>query len=138
MRVDVVANDPAEELAANAEPLAVPAHGAGRLALERRRIDGALARHDELSGRGQLVEANRLEDELGALHELCSQRRERRGSRLDTLHARLTALSPAATLERGYAIVRRGDDVVRSASQVERGDPVSIRVADGTFGARVD
>jgi exodeoxyribonuclease VII large subunit len=63
---------------------------------------------------------------------------ERRRSRLDTLHARLGALSPVATLERGYAIVRRGDEVVRSAGAVELGDAVSIRVADGTFGARVE
>ena len=38
---------------------------------------------------------------------------ERKRARLDTLHARLGALSPVATLERGYAIVRRGDEVVR-------------------------
>lgn len=63
---------------------------------------------------------------------------ERRSARLDTLHARLGALSPVATLERGYAIVRRGDDVVRSAQQVAGGDEVSVRVADGTFGARVE
>ena len=34
--------------------------------------------------------------------------------------ARLVALSPAATLRRGYAIVQhRGDGVVRSAAEVE-------------------
>jgi exodeoxyribonuclease VII large subunit len=63
---------------------------------------------------------------------------ERRSARVDTLHARLTALSPLATLERGYAIVHRGDDVVRSAAQVQAGDALDVRVADGSFGARVD
>ena len=62
---------------------------------------------------------------------------ERRRARLDTLHARLGALSPVATLERGYAIVHRGDDVVRSPAQVDAGDAIDVRVADGTFGATV-
>jgi exodeoxyribonuclease VII large subunit len=63
---------------------------------------------------------------------------ERRRARLDTVHARLGALSPAGTLERGYAIVRRGDDVVRSSEQVASGDALSVRVAHGTFGVRVE
>jgi exodeoxyribonuclease VII large subunit len=63
---------------------------------------------------------------------------ERRRARLDNAHASLTALSPLATLERGYAIVRRGEDVVRAASQVDLGDTISVRVAEGTFGARVE
>jgi exodeoxyribonuclease VII large subunit len=62
---------------------------------------------------------------------------ERRRARLDTLHARLGALSPLATLERGYAIVHRGDELVRAASQVGAGDEIDVRVADGTFGATV-
>jgi exodeoxyribonuclease VII large subunit len=62
---------------------------------------------------------------------------ERRTARLDTLHAKLGALSPFATLERGYAIVHRGDDVVRSAEQVRAGDAIDVRVAEGTFGATV-
>ena len=63
---------------------------------------------------------------------------ERRRARLDTLQARLGALSPVATLERGYAIVRRGGDVVRSSAQVAPGDELSVLVAEGTFGARVE
>ena len=62
---------------------------------------------------------------------------ERRTARLDTLHARLGALSPVAVLERGYAIVRRGDDVVRSAQQVSAGEQIDVRVAEGSFGATV-
>ena len=63
---------------------------------------------------------------------------ERRRARLDTLHARLGALSPLATLDRGYAIVHRGDELVRSAEQVGTGDAIEVRVAEGTFGAHVD
>ena len=62
---------------------------------------------------------------------------ERRRATLDTLHARLGALSPVATLERGYAIVHRGDELVRSSTQVDRGDEIDVHVADGTFGATV-
>jgi exodeoxyribonuclease VII large subunit len=62
---------------------------------------------------------------------------ERRQARLSTLQARLGALSPLATLERGYAIVHRGDDLVRSPTEVTAGDAIDVRVADGTFGATV-
>ena len=54
------------------------------------------------------------------------------------MHARLGALSPLATLDRGYAIVHRGDDLVRSPAQLAAGDALDVRVADGTFGATVD
>ncbi|HZT14829.1 MAG TPA: exodeoxyribonuclease VII large subunit [Gaiellaceae bacterium] len=82
--------------------------------------------------------ARRLDAAHDRLHRAPLLALERRTARLDTAHARLRALSPAATLERGYAIVRRGDDVVRSAAQVARGEELSVRVADGTFGARVE
>jgi exodeoxyribonuclease VII large subunit len=53
------------------------------------------------------------------------------------LQARLAALSPLATLERGYAIVRKEDTgaVVRSVGQVSTGEGLTIRVADGEFDA---
>jgi exodeoxyribonuclease VII large subunit len=63
---------------------------------------------------------------------------ERKRARLDTLNARLGALSPVATLERGYAIVRRDETVVRSPAQVASGDALSVRVAEGTFGVTAE
>lgn len=48
------------------------------------------------------------------------------------LAARLAALSPAATLQRGYAIVQRGDHrVIRAATQVSAGEPLDVRLAAG-------
>ena len=61
---------------------------------------------------------------------------ERRRSRLDTTHGRLLALSPRATLERGYAIVRTGDAFVRTPPAL--GTAIAIEVAEGSFGARVE
>jgi exodeoxyribonuclease VII large subunit len=63
---------------------------------------------------------------------------ERRRARLATIRAQLDALSPRATLARGYAIVRKGDGVVRAAADVEGGDAISVLVAEGSFGARVE
>ena len=60
-----------------------------------------------------------------------------RRAALTGLRSRLVALGPLATLERGYAIVRRDEtgEIVRRVSQVQVGDTLSIRVQDGEFGA---
>ena len=63
---------------------------------------------------------------------------ERKRARLEHAAGRLRALSPRATLERGYAIVRARDEIVRSASAVTSGDEIAVQVADGEFGARVE
>jgi exodeoxyribonuclease VII large subunit len=63
---------------------------------------------------------------------------ERKRARLEHAAGRLRALSPRATLERGYAIVRTHDEIVRSKEAVSKGDAVEVEVADGTFGARVE
>jgi exodeoxyribonuclease VII large subunit len=63
---------------------------------------------------------------------------ERRRAALEQTAGRLRALSPHATVNRGYAIVRAGDAVVRSASAVSSGDALEVEVADGRFGARVE
>ena len=52
--------------------------------------------------------------------------------------ARLVALSPAATLRRGYAIVQRADaTVVRSAQDVVTAEPLLIRLAAGQINVTV-
>jgi exodeoxyribonuclease VII large subunit len=56
---------------------------------------------------------------------------ERLGSDLAHLRARLVALSPAATLRRGYAIVQQADSaVVTTAAQVSDGDQLTVRFAE--------
>jgi exodeoxyribonuclease VII large subunit len=54
------------------------------------------------------------------------------------LLARVRALSPQSTLERGYAVVqRRSGEVVTDPGQVEAAELLGVRVARGEFGVRV-
>ncbi|GAA2604165.1 exodeoxyribonuclease VII large subunit [Actinomadura fulvescens] len=57
---------------------------------------------------------------------------DRSADELTHTRARLLSLSPAATLNRGYAIVQRADDsVVRSNTDVKPAEPLHIRLAEG-------
>jgi exodeoxyribonuclease VII large subunit len=47
--------------------------------------------------------------------------------------AQLSALGPAATLARGYAVVQSGRTVVRSTADAPAGTALRIRVADGAL-----
>ena len=58
---------------------------------------------------------------------------------LHTLAQRLNALSPLATLQRGYSISRKTDgEVLTSAEQVSIDDRVEIQLADGHLACRVE
>jgi exodeoxyribonuclease VII large subunit len=63
---------------------------------------------------------------------------ERRRDRVEALAAQLRALAPRATLQRGYAIVRRDGAIVRTAAKVAVGDHIEVEVATGELGARVE
>ncbi|MFM7147974.1 MAG: exodeoxyribonuclease VII large subunit [Actinomycetales bacterium] len=55
------------------------------------------------------------------------------------LHAQLQALSPQATLDRGYAIAVRTDgSVLRDATHVGVGDQLVLRLARGQVLTTVD
>jgi exodeoxyribonuclease VII large subunit len=89
---------------------------AARLAGDRQGVE-------ELSRRSDLAMANRLEKLRGRLA----------GQRL-----RVAALDPAGVLARGYAIVTTAEGIiVTSKASVHSGDPIQVRVADGSFGAEV-
>jgi exodeoxyribonuclease VII large subunit len=66
-------------------------------------------------------------------------RLERASTELHHTLARVRALSPAATLERGYAIVQRADDgrVVRGPADASPGDALRLRLAGGELAAMV-
>jgi exodeoxyribonuclease VII large subunit len=57
--------------------------------------------------------------------------------RLDAQRDRLHALSPAATLARGYAIARVGDRIVRDTASVRRGDELNVELHRGRLTSTV-
>jgi exodeoxyribonuclease VII large subunit len=54
------------------------------------------------------------------------------------LSKRLQTASPLETLARGYSITFKGDDAVRSVSQLQPGDTLTTRLVDGEVTARVE
>ena len=93
----------------------------------------------------RLINATALRDPLGPIDvrtEQLSRSRHRAHAAVlgmldrnerDLAHrrAQLTALGPAATLSRGYAVVQVGNQVLRSTDQAPAGTQLRVRVADG-------
>jgi exodeoxyribonuclease VII large subunit len=134
----------APDVAALADDLAALADQLGfamRQQLERAHEDLAeqQRRLNQRSPIARLARDRQALDELlrraGAqlAHRVALQR-----ARLEGGRAQLAALSPLATLERGYAIVRRaaGEQVVTTPEQVPVGDELEVTVQGGSFGAR--
>jgi exodeoxyribonuclease VII large subunit len=113
--------------------LVVPDLDELRTTLERarQRLDGGTSRALERD-RARL---RRTGERLRAAPSLLL---ERRRASLDRAGARLQALSPRATLARGYAIVRSGGAVVREAGTVRLGARVEVELERGALGARVE
>ena len=63
---------------------------------------------------------------------------ERRRAAVAATGGRLRALSPRATLDRGYSIVRAGGVVLRDSSATGVGDHVDVELARGSLIATVD
>jgi exodeoxyribonuclease VII large subunit len=72
-------------------------------------------------------------------HRALAVQATRERATLTSLADGLRALSPAATLERGYAVARLADGtVVRDPAQATTGDPLTVTVARGTLTTRVE
>ncbi len=73
------------------------------------------------------------------LKSLGYQRLSQHQAHLNTLHALLNSLSPQATLERGYSIVRdQNGALIRSQQQLQPGDAFSVRLTDVQIHAHVE
>jgi exodeoxyribonuclease VII large subunit len=85
------------------------------------------APYDMIDRRGQ-----ELVDARARTRRALEQRIARDGEVLEHTLARVRALSPLRTLERGYAIVQSGEGaVVRDAAKVTEGQDLSVRLASG-------
>ena len=112
----------------------------GTVERERARLDALRSRpcladpHVLLTARQSDVEA------LQARARRCiSAALDRAGHDLDHTRARVVALSPKATLDRGYAVVQdSAGHVVRDPKQVTSGDALRLRLAEGELAATAD
>ncbi|MNT48043.1 exodeoxyribonuclease VII large subunit [compost metagenome] len=63
---------------------------------------------------------------------------EKKKARLGRMMGVLDSLSPLKVVDRGYSIVTKKNEVIKSASQVKVGDHLDIRLAEGSLTAVVD
>jgi exodeoxyribonuclease VII large subunit len=113
---------------------------ASRLAAARQRA-GELLDRASRAIRLQLEDASRSHEALAtALPTLAVGTVARSRADLATAVAALSVLGPQATLDRGYAIVRRSVDgsIVRAAIDAPPGTPLDVRVAAGSFPATAE
>ena len=109
------------------------------LAAERERVGLLLDRATRAMDARCAAERSRLARLGDRLPLLLRGRLARAGTELRAGAAGLGALSPYATLERGYAIVRDADGgVVRSTAGTVRGDPLHITLHEGALDVRVE
>jgi len=132
------------------------AAAARELAVERRALDRAnpiarLASAREQAGRLFDRATRSTADRLGhdrlrleraadALQRLATARLSAARSGLDAAAGALGVLGPQATLDRGYAIVRRATDggIVRDPAEAPPGTSLALRVARGEIAATTD
>lgn len=107
---------------------------------EQRTLDALRSRpvlaapHTMLAARSADIDALRQRSARCLGHRL-----DQAGTEVHHTLARLRALSPGATMRRGYAIVQRAADgtVLRSPDQVGTGDGLRVRLAGGELAATV-
>lgn len=63
---------------------------------------------------------------------------EKKKARMSRLIGILDSLSPLRVVERGYSIVTKDHEVIKSAGQVKKGDTLGIRLAQGSLTVVVD
>ncbi len=82
-------------------------------------------------------EATRLQGVAASISTAALTAISRAADRLESRRSLLAALSPQATLARGYSITTAGSRTIRSAADLHEGDTVVTTLASGSFTATV-
>ena len=157
---DVSISDYAADLRAatpsNAAELAVPDQADMRARIESLRRRLAAAQRARLAGARRELERLRQSRMLRDMRAPIQDRRllldsdqrrlamaldrqiKTRRTALARLSAGLDAMSPLKVLGRGYAIARKGDQVLTSVRQAEPGEPLEIMLSDGVLRCRTE
>ena len=140
-------------------------HFSVRLVDPKKKLEDLRLRNDDLLNRLEMAVENRLrslrsrielnEARLGNPHDLVLEKRkeiqhlsqrlaqivsrqvERKQMRFAKLTSVLDSLSPLKVVERGYSIVTKNAEVVKTSQQVEVGDQLQIKLAEGELTATV-
>jgi exodeoxyribonuclease VII large subunit len=110
-----------------------------RLVVERQTVDRLGPRLTTILP-GRLVRDRAALGRFDRMDPLMARRIARGRASLDNAGAALSVLGPQATLERGYAIVRRAADesIVRDPAEAPPGTHLAVRVARGEIPATAD
>lgn len=106
-----------------------------RLQLLQQRLDELQARIRNTLPLSLPLERHSLEITGETLQRQMLRLQENAQRRLELAKSSLFAYSPQAALERGYAVVSRGDRIIRDPAQLEAGQDFLVRVARGDFTA---
>jgi exodeoxyribonuclease VII large subunit len=112
------------------------------LQLDTRRggLDDLAARLRQQHPQARLARSRQqVDDMLRRVSERMTHTIELRRARLQGLTEQLAMLSPAATLRRGYAVVRRAADgqIVKRADQVQAGERLTLTLPEGQLTVEV-
>lgn len=100
---------------------------------EQARLRGDMMTLAQISARRIAPELARLDHVEKSIASATEMVLRRRNDRLDAMQAMLNALSPEATLRRGYSITRVGGKAVTDASQITEGTQIETTLANGTI-----
>jgi len=117
--------------------------------LRRAVTQGMKRRHERLAGARQRLQVRSPDRDLALLHGRVAAARDRlshaivldlrdRRRELEGRRRQLALVGPLQSLERGYALAVAGDGtLLRRASQLTQGDPITVRLHEGAVACTV-
>ncbi len=113
---------------------------AGRLERAWQRVDSCERRLSPRRLAGRLDEQRKHLSSLVRMMAACANANlAANASSWNSLRRELSALNPAAVLERGFSVARGADGtVIRSAGQLSQGDALELLLAEGRLDCRVE